>query len=95
MYYLLIYHAAEDYVEQRLQFRSEHLALARSSAERGELLLGGALADPVDGAMLLFRADSPAVALEFAKADPYVQNGLVTSWEVREWTVVAGKWADK
>ena len=34
-----------------------------------------------------FRAE-PAV--EFAKADPYVRNGLVTRWRVREWTTVVG-----
>lgn len=48
--------------------------------ERCELVLGGALADPVDGAALLFRGSSPEVAEEFAQADPYVRNGLVTTW---------------
>jgi hypothetical protein len=38
----------------------------------------------------VFRGDSPAAAEQFAKDDPYVVNGLVKRWYVREWTVVAG-----
>ena len=91
MYFLLLYDVVPDYVERRLPFRAEHLALARAAHARGELLLGGALADPVDGAVLLFRGESPAVAEAFAKADPYVTHGLVTRWRVRPWTVVVGE----
>ena len=69
------------------------LAHARRAVERGELLLGGALANPVDGAVLLFTGSSPAVAASFASADPYVTSGLVTSWRVREWTTVVGPYA--
>ena len=59
-------------------------------AERGELVLAGALAKPVDGAVLLGQRLSPAVVEAFAAADPYVLNGLVTAWRVREWTTVVG-----
>ena len=64
---------------------------ARQASERGELLLGGAFANPVDGAVLLFRGKSPEVAKKFAEADPYVTNGAVKRWYVREWKTVAGK----
>ena len=90
MHYLLFYEVVADYAERRKAFRKEHLALARAAHARGELVLGGALADPVDGAVLLFRGESPAVAEAFATADPYVRNGLVTRWRVREWTTVVG-----
>ena len=89
-YYLLLYDVVDDYVERRAIFRSEHLGLAREAVERGELLLGGALANPADGAVLVFRGESPDAAKAFAEADPYVRNGLVTSWQVREWNVVVG-----
>ena len=91
MHYLLLYDVVPDYVERRAAFRNEHLALAWQAHERGELVLGGALADPVDGAVLLFRGDSPAVAEAFAAADPYVRNGLVTRWRVRAWNTVVGE----
>ena len=90
MHYLLFYDVVDGYAERRLAFRDAHLKLARQSVERGELVLGGALADPVDGAVLLFRGSSPEVAERFAEADPYVTNGLVTKWHVREWNTVVG-----
>jgi uncharacterized protein len=93
MHFLLFYEVTPDYLERREQFRTEHLALAWDAHARGELLLGGALADPVDGAVLLFRGDSAAVAEAFAQADPYVRNGLVTSWRVRPWRTVVGEGA--
>ena len=53
-------------------------------------MLAGALADPADAGVLVFRADAPSVVEEFARSDPYVRNGLVTAWRVRPWTVVVG-----
>jgi uncharacterized protein YciI len=93
LHYLLFYDVVEDYAERRLAFRAEHLAYARGALQRGDLVLGGALADPIDGAVLLFRGSSPAVAEAFAAGDPYVRNGLVTSWRVRAWTTVIGEGA--
>ena len=89
-HFLLIYEVVDDYVKRRIPFRQQHLALAERAAERGELVLGGALADPVDRAILLFRGSNREVAESFAMDDPYVQNGLVQKWSVREWTTVAG-----
>jgi uncharacterized protein len=91
MHYLLFYDVVADYPERRGAFRSEHLAYAQQAVQRGELVLGGALADPIDGAVLLFRGSSPAVAEAFAQADPYVRNGLVTQWRVRAWTTVVSE----
>lgn len=91
MHYLLFYEAGEDYALRRAAFREEHLRLAWESSARGELILGGALANPVDGAVLLFKGDSPEVAERFALADPYVRSGVVKRWYVREWTTVAGE----
>ena len=90
-HFLLFYEVVDRYVERRAPFRNAHLAYAWAAADRGELVLGGAFADPVDGAVLLFKADSPAVAEAFAKADPYVVNGLITRWRVREWGTVVGR----
>ena len=87
-YYLLIYHVVEDYVTRRVPFREEHLRLARQAHNCGQLILGGALADPVDKALLVFRCEAPETVEAFVRADPYVQNGLVLQWEIRHWTVV-------
>lgn len=93
MHYLLMYTLAPDYLERRAALRDQHLALAWAAVDRGELLLGGALTDPVDLAVLLFQGDSPAVAERFAQTDPYVLNGLVARWAVRPWTTVVGSGA--
>jgi len=94
MHYLLFYDVTADYAQRRVPLRAVHLAHARQAGARGELILGGALANPVDGAVLLFRGSSPAAAEAFAESDPYVQQGLVTKWRVREWTTVVGPGAE-
>jgi len=90
MHFLLFYETSADYLERRGEFRAEHLSLAWQAVDRGELVLGGALADPVDGSVLLFQGDSPEVVERFVRSDPYVKNGLVTRWRVRPWTTVVG-----
>ena len=92
-HFLLFYDVSADYLQKRGEFREAHLRKAWASHAAGALVLGGALTDPVDGAVLLFRAESPRVVEEFAKTDPYVVNGLVTKWRVREWVTVAGETA--
>ena len=92
-HYLLFYQVSDDDLERRAAFRDEHLKLAWSTVEQGALLLGGALADPADGAVLLFAGEDVSVAEEFARADPYVREGLVSRWHVREWTTVVGQLA--
>lgn len=94
MHYLLFYDVVANYAEARAPYRSAHIKMARAAAARGELVLGGGLANPVDGSVLLFKADSPAVPEAFAKADPYVTSGVVTNWRVREWTTVVGPMAE-
>ena len=94
MHYLLFYDVVPEYLEARKAYRDEHLKLARSAHARGELILAGAFAEPADGAVLVFRGDSPAGAEAFARADPYVRNGLVTRWWVRQWTTVIGDLAE-
>lgn len=91
MHYLLFYDVVPDYAERRVPFRAEHLALARAAVERDELVLGGALAEPVDGAVLLFECDSLEPIEAFVRSDPYVRNGLVVKWRIRQWTTVVGE----
>jgi uncharacterized protein len=93
MHYLLFYEVSEDYLLRRGSFRSAHLEKAWRASEQGQLLLAGALANPVDGAVLLFEGESASVAEDFAAADPYVTAGLVKRWYVREWTTVVGQQA--
>ncbi|HTX05685.1 MAG TPA: YciI-like protein [Steroidobacteraceae bacterium] len=89
-HFLLLYTFVDDYLKRRPAFRDGHLRNAWEAQRQGSLVLAGALADPADTGVLLFEADSPAVVEAFARADPYVANGLVKTWRVREWTTVVG-----
>lgn len=90
MYYALFYSVVDDYVARRAQFREAHLRLANEAHRRGELVIAGALNEPTDRALLVWRTPDRAVIEEFVRNDPYVINGLVTSWEIRPWAVVIG-----
>jgi uncharacterized protein len=89
-YYILFYYVVDDYLSRRAAYREEHLRLVREAHSRGELILGGALADPADKALLVFRVPDPSVVEDFVRRDPYVVNGVVARWEIRSWMVVAG-----
>jgi uncharacterized protein YciI len=90
IYLALQYDLVDDYLERRGEYRDEHLGLARVAHERGDLALAGAFTDPTDTALLVWSTEDRAVVAAFAEADPYVVNGLVRSWRVREWNVVVG-----
>ena len=89
-HFLLFYEGAPDYLTRRPEYRDAHLKHAWAAAERGDLIVAGALADPVDGAVLMFAGEDRSVAEEFARADPYVATGMLARWHVREWTTVVG-----
>lgn len=89
-YFALTYEVVDDFVNRRTPFRPAHLKEVRDAHARGELIMAGALAEPA-GAMLIFRAADRSTAENFAKADPYVHEGLVKAWTVRPWTVVVGQ----
>jgi uncharacterized protein len=89
-HWILFYDVVDDYTIRRVPLRRAHLEHAEAARARSELVLAGALANPPDGAVLIFQGESAATAEKFAKADPYVVNGLITKWRVREWTTVVG-----
>jgi uncharacterized protein YciI len=89
-YFALLYHVGEDYLARRTQYRQDHLRLAGDAALRGDLVLGGALGDPYDTALLIFRVPEKTIVEQFVHNDPYFIHGLVQSWEIREWDVVVG-----
>ena len=90
MHYILFYKTVDNYIEKRIPYREEHLKLAVESHNRGELILAGALDEPIDTAVLVFKCSTAEIPENFAKNDPYVHNGLIKEWNVRPWTVVIG-----
>jgi len=93
-YYALFYDVVDDFASKRLPFRKDHLRLAQEAHARGEVVFAGALAEPADRALLIFRVNDRSVVENFARNDPYVANGLVARWEARPWTVVIGNEPD-
>jgi uncharacterized protein len=89
-HFLLIYDVVDDYEKKRMPYRAQHLRLAGEYRRRGEFIMGGAVGDPPDRALLVFQG-GPAVAEGFAARDPYVQAGLVRRWEIQPWAVVPGE----
>jgi uncharacterized protein len=89
-YYALIYYLVPDYLSQRSPYREEHLRLAGEANKHGHLILAGAFSEPVDQALLIFRVADASSIERFARNDPYVINGLVSRWEIRNWNVVIG-----
>lgn len=90
MYCILFYAYVENIIEKRKPYREEHLALAQRFVADGKLILGGAYAEPADGAAIIFKVETKADVLFFVENDPYVKNGLVTQWHIREWNAVVG-----
>ena len=84
---VLQYDAVDDFINRRMPYREEHLRLIREAYARGEVVMAGALGNPPDGGLLVFKA-ATEVAEDFARRDPYVVNGLITRWVVRPWNVV-------
>ncbi|MFJ2978860.1 MULTISPECIES: YciI-like protein [unclassified Curtobacterium] len=93
MHAVLEYTYVDDYLERRDAFRQQHLRAAWAAAERGELLLGGAVGEgsgPFTALIVFVGDDALGRARAFAATDPYVTGGLVTSWTARPWTTVVG-----
>jgi uncharacterized protein YciI len=87
-HFALHYDYVPNIVERRAPFRPAHLELYRRWRGDGRLLMGGAVGDPPTGALIVFTVDSADAVEEFAAADPYVLNGLVTARRVEPWAVV-------
>lgn len=89
-YFALLYDVVEGFTARRAPYRGEHLRLVQEAYQRGEIVLAGALGNPPDRALLIFRASDPSLPDAFARHDPYVSHGLVTRWEIQPWAVVVG-----
>ena len=91
MHAVLEYTYEDNYLETREKYRADHLRAGWEAVERGELLLGGAAGEGPFKGLLIFTGDNALDAAKaFAAADPYVINGVVTSWTASPWTTVLG-----
>jgi uncharacterized protein len=81
---VVFYESADDVGERAPLHMDEHVTWFTSFHERGELLMVGTFADPAkDGAMCILKDRASAEA--FAAGDPFVTNGVVKSYTIKEW----------
>jgi len=81
---VVFYESAEDVATQAPPHFAAHCARWREFADRGELLMVGPFANAQeDGSMAIFTTHQAAE--EFVRGDPFVLNGVVRNWTIREW----------
>ncbi len=88
--FLVMYAYVPDMANRRAPHRQDHLAWLRAEADAGRLLLAGATLDPVDTAVLVFRADDAYQVRQVLLDDPYAKAGLITGVTVRPLGLAVG-----
>ena len=83
MKYVLYYQSSPDVLEKAPIYQEAHRARWREYLSNGTLLMIGPFSNPMEGAMGVFKTREAAES--FAKGDPFVLNGVVSNWVIREW----------
>jgi uncharacterized protein YciI len=87
MKYVLLYESADDVASRAPAQFPAHKARLDEFHARGDLLMVGTFGDPqTQGSMAIFRTREAAE--EFAREDPFVLNGVVARYEIRDWDEV-------
>jgi uncharacterized protein YciI len=87
--YVVLYQSADNVAEKAPLHFAAHWARALEFHARGDLLLIGTFGDPqTQGSMSVFTTREGAE--EFVAGDPFVLEGVVRDWEIREWTEAFG-----
>ena len=90
MRYVLFYTPADDVMSKAPAHFPAHSERIEQFAERGTLLMVGTFGDPqAEGSMSIFTTREAAE--DFVSDDPFVLNGVVRSWEIREWDEILAR----
>jgi uncharacterized protein len=85
--YVLLYESVPDVHSKAARHLAAHRARLEEFHARGTLLMVGPFGDlQREGSMGIFTTHEAAE--EFAKGDPFVVNGVVARWQLREWNEV-------
>lgn len=79
---------APDAAESRGPFRARHLARIAELRDAGVIIEAGAFAD-VSSSLVMVRAESEQAALEIARGDVYMANGIWVELRARPFGRVA------
>ncbi len=83
---VMFYEVAPDGLPKARMHYEAHRARLNDFHTRGSLLMAGPFANPAEGAMGVFT--SREAAEEFIRGDPFVINGVVAKWSLRDWNEV-------
>jgi uncharacterized protein YciI len=84
---VLFYESADDVMSKAPEHFPAHSARLGEFHARGSLEMVGTFGNPQEeGSMSIF--NSREAAEEFAAGDPFVLNGVVRNWYLREWDEV-------
>jgi uncharacterized protein YciI len=82
--YVLFYESAEGLADKAPVHFAEHTEWGHGFHERGVLIAYRPFDNPQrEGSMAVFTTREAAE--EFAHGDPFVVNGVVRDWQIREW----------
>ncbi len=83
-YAVVLYTSADDVITKAPVHFPAHTARIDEFRERGEVVMIGTFGDPqAQGSMAIFT--SRAAAEAFVAGDPFVLNGVVSAYEIRDW----------
>ncbi|GAA4590933.1 hypothetical protein GCM10023194_48920 [Planotetraspora phitsanulokensis] len=87
MKYVMFYDSGDDVASKSPAHFAAHRARLDEFHDQGTLLMVGTFGDPQnEGSMAVFTTREAAE--EFAREDPFVLNGVVRNWYVREWNEI-------
>ncbi|MCI0463235.1 MAG: YciI family protein [Gemmataceae bacterium] len=79
-----------EYTQDRAKIaevRPIHRQYLTSLRERGQIVASGPFTDD-SGALIIYEADSKEAAEALLKGDPFHQNGIFVTWQLRPWNPV-------
>ena len=88
--YVLQYVYVENALEKRQPHRQAHLALINKEAEKGNVVLAGAVDNPPNGGLLILRNLTAEAIEQLVRQDPYVINGVVKYYSIKPYMAVVG-----
>jgi uncharacterized protein YciI len=81
---VVLYESADDVLSRAPAVFPAHKARLDEFVAAGTLLMVGPFGDPqAEGSMAVFT--TRAAAEEFVAGDPFVLQGLVRAWHIRDW----------
>jgi uncharacterized protein YciI len=85
------YASLDEVRHQAAALMAEHLETSRRLHAQGALVMAGAFLDhPEEPVATMGILTSREAAEDYARNDPFVRTGKVTSWTIREWANIFG-----